>query len=210
MKYKVVEILRTLQGEGAHVGAPCTLVRLSGCNLSCSFCDTKYALQEGEWMTSDEIRDAILECSEQRDMVLLTGGEPALQQTVELASTLKACGMLHMETNGTIWPGQAGKLLDWITVSPKRGSQLNNLILAEANELKFLWSADSSIERVKGLIRRRDALIGADYKPVVICLQPLRTGRWPEDKRNVESAIEVCKWEGYRFSPQLHKLLGIS
>jgi 7-carboxy-7-deazaguanine synthase len=74
---KVNEIFRSLQGEGVRAGMPCAFVRLAGCNLRCTWCDTKYAWDEGTEMTLDEITRAVEKLDLTR--VELTGGEPLIQ-----------------------------------------------------------------------------------------------------------------------------------
>ena len=98
---KICEIYRSIQGESTRAGMVCTFVRLSGCNLSCSYCDTPYALQEGTKYTIDEIVEKVEEigCS----LVEITGGEPLLQEeTPLLCRKLLSLGhTVLVETNGT-------------------------------------------------------------------------------------------------------------
>ena len=107
---KVNEIFYSIQGEGSHAGSPCIFVRLSGCNLSCSWCDTTYH-NEGQHMTVDEVFKAIqqYDCK----LVEITGGEPLLQkeELEELAQELYHNGYsILIETNNTIRPTFALKL----------------------------------------------------------------------------------------------------
>lgn len=73
----VHEIYRSIQGESSFAGLPCTFVRLTGCNLRCSWCDTPQAFYGGQRMLRTEVRDAALALGTQ--LVELTGGEPLLQ-----------------------------------------------------------------------------------------------------------------------------------
>jgi len=97
----VNEIFYSIQGESTYSGRPCTFVRLTGCNLRCSYCDTQYAYEEGANMEIDEImrRVAAYKCP----LVEITGGEPLLQnETPLLISKLLESGyMVMMETNGS-------------------------------------------------------------------------------------------------------------
>lgn len=100
---KVVEIFWSLQGEGKNQGKPCLFIRLAGCNLHCSWCDTEYARTGGREMSSD----AILEQVWRRNppYICITGGEPLLQAAeLEplLASLRKKDITIDIETNGTI------------------------------------------------------------------------------------------------------------
>ena len=94
------EIFHSIQGESTHVGRPCVFVRLTACDLRCSWCDTPYAFHEGRKMSLDEVIDRVrgYEC----DLVEITGGEPLLQQEVyPLMDRLLAGGRTVMlETGG--------------------------------------------------------------------------------------------------------------
>ncbi|MCL2194351.1 MAG: 7-carboxy-7-deazaguanine synthase QueE [Oscillospiraceae bacterium] len=119
--YNVVEIFKSLQGEGANTGKEVVFVRFAGCNLACDFCDTKH--NDGMNTTAGDILAAALalQCSN----VILTGGEPLFRPGIEmLLRELKQHGFwLGLETNGTIDPGETIlKLLDYVAVSPKAGA----------------------------------------------------------------------------------------
>ena len=99
---KVNEIFTSIQGETSFAGIPFTFVRLTGCNLRCSYCDTKYAYEEGtEW----SVEQVVIEI-QQRDIprIAVTGGEPLLQdETNYLCSQLVDRGFIVLlETNGSI------------------------------------------------------------------------------------------------------------
>lgn len=97
----VNEIYRTLQGEGTRAGRPCTIVRLTGCNLRCTWCDTAYAYDEGREMSVDEIVAEVRHLA--AGMALVTGGEPLIQPaTPELLRRLCDEGLeVRVETNGS-------------------------------------------------------------------------------------------------------------
>ncbi len=80
MKFKVNEIFRSIQGESSFAGLDCAFVRLSGCNLRCSYCDTTYAYKRGRYMSIDEIVSKI--ASLDTHIIELTGGEPLWQSNV--------------------------------------------------------------------------------------------------------------------------------
>ncbi|MGA2415104.1 MAG: radical SAM protein [Candidatus Sulfotelmatobacter sp.] len=77
---QITEIYKSLQGESTHAGLPCIFVRLTGCNLRCSWCDSEYTFQGGRRMTSQEIWDEIQRLSPAPGLVEITGGEPMLQE----------------------------------------------------------------------------------------------------------------------------------
>ena len=110
----VNEIFYSLQGEGLNMGRASIFIRLSKCNLSCSFCDTEY--ESGTEMSLEELRDHIAQWPCRR--IIWTGGEPTLQLTEEVVAYFKALGYHQsIETNGTRRPPHG---LDYITCSPKK------------------------------------------------------------------------------------------
>ncbi len=113
MKLNVNEIFYSLQGEGGRVGEPSIFIRLTQCNLTCSFCDTDFA--EGDDMTLYEIADVISvhPCK----WIIWTGGEPTIQLKDEHVAFFKERGYKQaIETNGT---RRVPSLIDYITCSPK-------------------------------------------------------------------------------------------
>lgn len=102
MSLLINEIFYSIQGESLYAGRPCVFIRLTGCNLRCSYCDTPYAYENGTLMTIPEIehRVAGYACG----LVEITGGEPLLQtDTAELISYLLAKGYeVMLETNGSL------------------------------------------------------------------------------------------------------------
>ena len=113
-QFPVVEMFYSIQGEGFHVGAPSIFIRFGGCNLACSWCDTKF--DEWENITLRQIVNKLDSWDCQR--IVLTGGEPALQDLVTLSQVLRPLGyFLAIETNGTI--ELPNNVVDWICVSPK-------------------------------------------------------------------------------------------
>ncbi len=116
---KIHEIFSSVQGEGMRMGEPTLFVRLSGCNLRCSFCDTKSAWKEGQFLTIPLILRRI--CNLQNrfptEWVCITGGEPLLQDILPLAKALKENEFkIQVETNATLFRSLP---VDWYTVSPK-------------------------------------------------------------------------------------------
>jgi len=115
----ISEIFYSIQGEGELTGIPSVFVRTSGCNLRCTWCDTKYAswTPEGEELSQDEIVARIL--AYPAGHVVLTGGEPMIAKGIhELAAALKAAGRhLTIETAATVSP--EGIACDLASLSPK-------------------------------------------------------------------------------------------
>ena len=77
---QITEIYKSLQGESTYAGLPCVFVRLTGCNLRCSWCDSEYTFQGGRKITVEEVRDEVWRLSPGGGLVEITGGEPMLQE----------------------------------------------------------------------------------------------------------------------------------
>ncbi len=77
---QITEIYKSLQGESTHAGLPCVFVRLTGCNLRCTWCDSEYTFQGGHRMAMEEVLDEVSRLSPHGGLVEVTGGEPMLQE----------------------------------------------------------------------------------------------------------------------------------
>ena len=99
---KINEIYLSVQGESTHTGLPCIFIRLTGCNLRCSWCDTAYAFHEGKNMSIDEILQKVENFG--IHLVEITGGEPLMQDNVyTLMRRLIENGYkVMLETGGSI------------------------------------------------------------------------------------------------------------
>ncbi len=103
-KLLVSEIFFSLNGEGLEIGKPTVFVRLSGCNLECSWCDTEYTNEDPKEMSAMEIIKEIKKVDNGSDSVLITGGEPLGQDIENLVSLLKEKEyQISIETNGSIY-----------------------------------------------------------------------------------------------------------
>ncbi len=103
MSLRINEIFYSIQGESLYAGLPCVFIRLTGCNLRCAYCDTRYAYEEGMDMTIPEILSRI-ESYPASTLVEITGGEPLFQEeTPDLVKQLLYQGRtVLMETNGSL------------------------------------------------------------------------------------------------------------
>jgi 7-carboxy-7-deazaguanine synthase len=201
---RVVEVFASVQGEGVRQGEPTVFVRLAGCNLRCSFCDTAYAWTAGRAMTPAQVeaRVAALRKRFPARWVCLTGGEPMLQEIAGLVRSLKKSGLkVQVETNGTIFQPISA---DWVTLSPKPPSyQYDRRYRRIAREVKIVVTKSLSLAVVK-------KLRGEFPVKVPLTLQPESNAPWSRAKaiRLLERAVR----EGFadvRLSIQLHKILGI-
>lgn len=144
-KLPIAEIFYSLQGEGGRAGQATVFIRVAGCNLSCSFCDTDFRVRRE--MTVAEVADEAL--SYGCGWACLTGGEPTLYDEVGLlCQRLHEAGLrLQVETNGML--PRPDWNLDHITVSPKEteGGRLAPWYLENAAEFKYVIDTEADVER---------------------------------------------------------------
>ena len=160
MPLDICEIFYSLQGESTWTGLACVFVRLSGCNLSCSWCDTTYAAAQSTPMTIDQIVDqvATFECP----MVQITGGEPLIQaQTPALISVLLEKGFqVLLETNGSLSIASVDPLCTRIIdikcpLSGESGSFLFDNVshMTARDEIKFVVGSRQDYEYAASIIK---------------------------------------------------------
>ena len=144
MKYPVVEHFYSLQGEGIYLGTPAYFIRFAGCNLRCEWCDTKESWPTDS-ATSIELEELVKEIPCKR--VILTGGEPTLQELKPLIDRLHERGhQVAIETNGTR-PIPKEWNLDWVSASPKPESDY--ALNCVANELKYVVDENFTLEKIQ-------------------------------------------------------------
>ena len=100
---QITEIYKSIQGESTHAGLPCVFVRLTGCNLRCSWCDSEYTFTGGQRRTMEEVMEEVERLSPGGGLVEITGGEPMLQEreVVPLMQRLLDAGYtVLLETSG--------------------------------------------------------------------------------------------------------------
>ena len=145
MKYPVVEIFSSIQGEGAHTGRPANFIRLAGCSLACEWCDSKYSWDVSAFPLLS-VEEIFARLNKKIRFVVITGGEPLLHDLLPLVTRLaEARWFVALETNGK--HGLSSKLrslIDWVTVSPKE--QAGFAIEPAPNELKFIVDDSFSLE----------------------------------------------------------------
>jgi len=214
---KIAEIFYSVQGEGGLVGVPSVFVRTSGCNLRCVWCDTPYASwhPEGRDYTPGEILEEAAKHPARH--VVVTGGEPMIARgIVELTEGFRRMGLhITIETAGTVFAPVA---CDLMSISPKLSNSapvgdpywearhnrlriqpaiLKQLMGISDYQLKFVVNRPEDLEEIRPLV----AELGADLGKVFL----MPEGREPEVLRERGAwIVEICKREGYRFSPRLH------
>lgn len=200
---KIAEIFASLQGEGLRQGEPTIFVRFSGCNLKCSFCDTRYAWQGGTDVTTAQALADVRKIRRRlkTEWVCLTGGEPLLQDISGFVADLHEDGMkIQVETNATAYHPLH---VDWYTVSPKPPrffcreeyrKKAKEVKLIVTNSLRF-----GTVERLRKDFPARIPLL----------LQP--ESNIPRSVAKSLRMLNRAQREGLkntRFSAQLHKLYG--
>lgn len=204
---KVVEIFPTLQGEGPFVGQPAVFVRLGGCNLACNFCDTEF--EQFAEMTLEAILAQVTSLRNgQRDLVVITGGEPLRQNIAPLCEALLEKGLrVQIETNGTLW-----RLLPEgvnVVCSPKvtdgKYHVLRPDLLDRVDALKFIVSAEDADYRDVGDVGQSS--VG---RPIPIYVQPMDAYDPAKNAANAAHALALAQRQGYRLSMQMHKIWGIA
>ena len=209
MSYAVKEAFLTLQGEGVQAGSRAVFLRFAGCNLwsgreqdrasaQCNFCDTDFVGTDGEgggkFRSADQLANHVASLwgdSEERRLVVVTGGEPMLQLDSALIEAVHGRGFrVAVETNGTL-PAVAG--LDWICVSPKAGT---DVVQRSGDELKLVWP-QQGIEPAELERWNFDHFL----------VQPMDCAdREAATKAAIALAMERPKW---RLTLQAHKVLGL-
>jgi 7-carboxy-7-deazaguanine synthase len=161
---QVTEIYKSLQGESTHAGLPCVFLRLTGCNLRCSWCDSEYTFQGGRKMTPEEVWDEVMRLSPNGGLVEITGGEPMLQERelVPLMRRLLEAGYrVLLETSGERplerVPAGVIKIVD--VKCPDSGEaytfHLENLeTLTAHDEVKFVLSGRTDYEFARDFTHR--------------------------------------------------------
>jgi 7-carboxy-7-deazaguanine synthase len=161
---QITEIYKSLQGESTHAGLPCVFVRLTGCNLRCSWCDSEYTFQGGRKMTSEEVSGEVKRLSPNGGLVEITGGEPMLQERelVPLMRQLLEAGYrVLLETSGERplerVPAEVIKIVD--VKCPDSGEadtfHIENLeTLTAHDEVKFVLSGRADYEFARDFTHR--------------------------------------------------------
>jgi len=202
----VNEIFNSIQGESLYAGLPCTFIRLTGCNLRCSYCDTKYAYEEGNSFAISDIinRVSAYKCR----LVEITGGEPLIQTETPMLITklIENDYKVLLETNGTIDTGfideRCVKILDIKCPGSNESGKnnfdnLNRLNLQD--QIKFVITGRIDYEYAKDMMK----LIPERFLRENILVSPV-PGKM--------DFAELSQWMledrlAVRFHIQLHKMI---
>lgn len=214
----ITEIFKSIQGEGTRAGRPCIFVRLTGCNLRCTWCDTTYAFHGGQKMSVEEVVErveALRGSAVGGPLVELTGGEPLLQQDIyPLAERLLAAGyVVLIETSGERFIGQLPEAVIKIvdvkcpdSGEPETFDVRNLKELTNRDEVKFVVSSRRDYEFARDFVREH-RLAGRVKEVLFSPVHEDPGGKWKglEPRQLVEWMLE----DGVeaRLGLQLHKIV---
>jgi len=160
---QIIEIYKSLQGESSYTGLPCVFVRLAGCNLRCTWCDSEYTFKGGQRMTLEEIEREVHRLSPDGGLAEITGGEPLLQEreAVPLMEHLLIAGYtVLLETSGERplerVPSRVVKIVDVKCPDSGEGDtfRIENLnALTVRDEVKFVIASRRDYEFASGFIQ---------------------------------------------------------
>lgn len=223
MQYPINEMFQTLQGEGCYTGVAAIFIRLQGCPVGCSWCDTQYSWHKradrqrplGDILVKSNENDAwgladaaqVLTSMRQQGWrarhVVITGGEPAIYDLTPLTLLLESAGYrCQIETSGTHQIRCSAT--SWVTVSPKvhmrGGFPVLKEALRRADEIKHPVARQRDIETLDTLLTSLD-----DARPRVIALQPIS-----QKEDATQLCIKTCIARNWRLSLQAHKYINIA
>lgn len=163
---QITEIYKSLQGESTYAGLPCVFVRLTGCNLRCSWCDSEYTFQGGRKMALEEVIEEVARLSPGGGLVEITGGEPMLQEreVVPLMQRLLDDGYkVLLETSGERplqkVPAGVVKIVDVKCPNSAEGDTFcmeNLAALCSHDEVKFVLSSRADYDFAREFTDRHD------------------------------------------------------
>lgn len=209
--YKVNEIFSSIDGEGVRTGLPTVFIRLYGCNLKCSYCDTRYSCENNEYkeMTLMDILEQVLSYGVPR--VTLTGGEPLIHEGVkDLINSLVVNGIeVNIETNGAVdlsdfWEFRySSKVI--ITMDYKCASsgmedkmKLWNLKLLQPKDvIKFVVSNYNELEKMEYILKESECKARPYVSPVFGAIEPKELVEYVLDNELNNVTVQV----------QLHKII---
>ena len=192
----VSETFESIQGEGFYSGSRSFFVRLAGCDIGCHWCDEKKSWPN-DGFPRFKVNQLVKLCTDSSsEIVIVTGGEPLMQDLTDFTNKLYGNKKIHLETSGA-YP-LSGKW-DWITLSPKKNKLPRKDIYSYVNELKIIIYNDSdfnfALEESKKVSEN-----------CLLYLQP----EWSKKEKNLEKILSFNKtYPEWKLSVQTHKYLGL-
>jgi len=201
---KVNEIYFSIQGEGTKAGLPCVFIRLTYCNLRCTYCDTEYAFYEGKDMTMEQVLEEVKKFG--CNLVEVTGGEPLIQkECIPLMTELCDLGYeVMIETGGSLpiknIDPRVKVIMDLKCPSSKmtKKNHYDNIsYLKDFDEVKFVIGTREDYEWSKQMIEQYqlDKKCIVLFSPVFGSIEPVNIVDWLlEDKLNVRFQLQMHKF----------------
>ncbi len=203
-RLKVNEIFYSLQGESTHAGRPCVLVRLTGCQMRCTWCDSAYSFYDGQWMTQEAVLGAVAEhgCP----LVELTGGEPLLQPGARplMVALCNAGYEVLLETGGGVDIGdidpRVRRILD--IKCPASGESENNRwsnlsLLGPRDEVKFVLANELDYRWARACVQEHDLaarVAAVHFSPVYGSMNAESLAQWIlRDRLPIRLQLQVHK-----------------
>lgn len=207
---EVQEIFPTFQGEGPYAGWPSVFIRLGGCNLACTFCDTEFEsytekalesiIEEVEALAKNEQSERV------RNLIVITGGEPFRQPIERLCQQLDTLGYkIQIETNGTLYR-QLPEAVDIICSPKNTGSgyfPIRPDLLERVSAFKFIISPTQELYN-------HVPEIGQTAAGIPVYVQAMDEYNPQKNKENLDFTVALAFKNGYRMSFQTHKIAGVA
>lgn len=220
MDYKIIELFKSRQGEGYNFGKECIFIRFAGCNLNCPWCDTQF---NGKWvdsfrktniktLTEDEIYNECLKLN--CFNIILTGGEPTVQDLIPLLKKFNNKWWIGIETNGL---NPIPKRIDWVSCSPKYHFKdlklrLNMSPLPTTGEFRLVVDNESKdyVNWVESLLKQFKELKSWHWYLSPCAKNDWKPGDIPEfDWNKLITIYNILKEKRFKISIQTHKLMNI-
>ena len=201
---KINKIFWSIQGEGLRAGVPSIFIRLSGCSLKCTYCDSKETWTKEKFLDQSQIIGSVESLRNEfpQSQIVITGGEPLEQDVSNLISHLKTRQFfVSIETNGNHFNALS---VDWWTVSPKDVNDffIHPKLSAEINELKLVVTPRLSLARIEAFRNL------GDHFPIF--LQPQHGDAEGMEKTfNLYQECQKGNIENIRLGFQLHRFYHI-
>lgn len=226
---QVHEVFFTIQGEGPFSGQRAVFVRLTGCNLRCWFCDTKWDDEKDQYVSPTDLFKKVVSTvlnsrANDCDLIVITGGEPMRQDLSEFIELARVGGYrVQIETAGTYWQDCMTQHNVTVVVSPKAARVHPQYeALSKSYSRKVYWKYVVVADQIDpndwlpigNYQRLKNGKIGGGVlaRPPIgatVYLQPCDEYDVEKNKRNLEAVKNIALMTGYIAGVQLHKLLNV-
>lgn len=197
----ITEIFYSLQGEAREVGLPTVFIRLTGCPLRCSYCDTEYAFKGNNLLSIDEIMAKVKQYS--TPYICVTGGEPLAQINchILLDTLVKEGCLVSLETSGSIDVGEVNPAVSIVmdVKTPSSNESHQNLYdniekLQTKDQLKFVIGSRQDFDWSVDIMTQYPTTAGVLFSPVFDQVSPTQLADWILDKQlNVRMQVQMHK-----------------